>query len=49
MIENVPNMLTLDKGKAMAYLVRELGSLGYRWAYRVVVRASPACPNAGAG
>lgn len=36
MIENVPNMLTLDKGKAMAYLVNEIESLGYRWAYRVV-------------
>ncbi len=35
-VENVPNMLALDKGKAMAYLVRELESLGYRWAYRVV-------------
>ncbi|MDE9364525.1 DNA (cytosine-5-)-methyltransferase [Luteipulveratus sp. YIM 133132] len=36
MIENVPNMLTLDKGKAMAYLVHEIEALGYRWAYRVV-------------
>ncbi|MFT3871722.1 MAG: DNA cytosine methyltransferase [Nocardioides sp.] len=36
MIENVPNMLTLDKGRAMAYLVREIEALGYRWAYRVV-------------
>lgn len=36
MIENVPNMLTLDKGKAMAYLVSEIEALGYRWAYRVV-------------
>lgn len=36
MIENVPNMLSLDKGKAMAYLVREIEALGYRWAYRVV-------------
>lgn len=36
MIENVPNMLTLDKGRAMAYLVSELEALGYRWAYRVV-------------
>ncbi|WGX98641.1 DNA cytosine methyltransferase [Nocardioides sp. L-11A] len=36
MIENVPNMLTLDKGKAMAYLVKEIEALGYRWAYRVV-------------
>lgn len=36
MIENVPNMLTLDKGRAMAYLVGEIEALGYRWAYRVV-------------
>jgi DNA (cytosine-5)-methyltransferase 1 len=36
LIENVPNMLTLDRGKAMAYLVSELEGLGYRWAYRVV-------------
>ena len=36
MIENVPNMLALDKGKAMAYLIEELESLGYRWAYRTV-------------
>lgn len=36
LIENVPNMLSLDKGSAMAYLVSELESLGYRWAYRVV-------------
>jgi DNA (cytosine-5)-methyltransferase 1 len=36
LIENVPNMLALDHGKAMAYLVEELESLGYRWAYRTV-------------
>ncbi|MFU8875521.1 DNA cytosine methyltransferase [Micromonospora sp. SL4-19] len=36
LIENVPNMLVLDRGLAMAYLVKELGNLGYRWAYRVV-------------
>ncbi|MFF5182259.1 DNA cytosine methyltransferase [Streptomyces sp. NPDC000345] len=35
-IENVRNMLALDRGKAMAYLVSELEALGYRWAYRVV-------------
>ncbi|MGW1087753.1 DNA cytosine methyltransferase [Streptomyces sp. NPDC002596] len=35
-IENVRNMLALDKGKAMAFLVSELERLGYRWAYRVV-------------
>ncbi len=36
MIENVPNMLTLDKGRAMAYVVSEIEALGCRWAYRVV-------------
>lgn len=36
LIENVPNMLALNKGRAMTYLVRELEALGYRWAYRVV-------------
>ena len=35
-IENVPNMLTLDRGEAMRYLVAELERLGYAWAYRVV-------------
>lgn len=36
LIENVPNMLLLDRGQAMRYLVDELEKLGYRWAYRVV-------------
>lgn len=36
MVENVPNMLALDRGKAMSYLIAEIESLGYRWAYRVV-------------
>lgn len=36
LIENVPNMLALDRGKAMRYLVESLEALGYRWAYRVV-------------
>lgn len=35
-LENVRNMLVLDKGEAMRYLVDELESLGYRWAYRLV-------------
>lgn len=35
-IENVPNMLALDKGHAMRFLVQEIEKLGYRWAYRVV-------------
>jgi DNA (cytosine-5)-methyltransferase 1 len=36
LIENVQNMLALDQGRAMDYLVTELEGLGYRWAYRVV-------------
>jgi DNA (cytosine-5)-methyltransferase 1 len=35
-LENVRNMLVLDGGTAMRYLVDELESHGYRWAYRVV-------------
>ena len=35
-IENVPNMLALDRGGAMAYLIGEIEALGYSWAYRVV-------------
>lgn len=36
LIENVPNMLALNKGRAMVYLIRAIENLGYRWAYRVV-------------
>lgn len=35
-IENVNFMLHLEKGSAMARLVRDVEELGYRWAYRVV-------------
>lgn len=35
-LENVRNMLVLDGGGAMRYLVTELEELGYRWAYRLV-------------
>jgi DNA (cytosine-5)-methyltransferase 1 len=35
-IENVPYMLGLDKGKAMSFLTAELEALGFTWAYRVV-------------
>lgn len=35
-LENVRNMLVLDGGAAMHFLVDELESLGYRWAYRLV-------------
>lgn len=35
-LENVRNMLVLDGGSAMSYLVTQLESLGFRWAYRLV-------------
>lgn len=36
LIENVPFMLKLNRGRAMTYVTRSLEQLGYRWAYRVV-------------
>lgn len=36
LLENVPFMLQLQRGKAMRYLVDELETLGFSWAYRVV-------------
>lgn len=36
LIENVSNMLVLDGGNAMRYLVDEIEALGYSWAYRTV-------------
>ncbi|MBL8724457.1 MAG: DNA (cytosine-5-)-methyltransferase [Planctomycetes bacterium] len=36
LLENVPFMLHLERGRAMHHLVEELERLGYRWAYRVV-------------
>ena len=36
LLENVPFMLQLQRGKAMRYLVDQLESLGFMWAYRVV-------------
>lgn len=35
-VENVPYMLHLDGGRAMAEIVSALTDLGYSWAYRVV-------------
>ncbi len=35
-LENVRNMLMLDGGEAMRFLVDELEALGFRWAYRLV-------------
>lgn len=36
LLENVPFMLQLDRGKAMRHLTEALEEMGYRWAYRVV-------------
>jgi DNA (cytosine-5)-methyltransferase 1 len=44
-IENVPYMLRLDRGKAMSYLVEMIESLGYRWAYRVIDARSLGVPQ----
>jgi DNA (cytosine-5)-methyltransferase 1 len=35
-IENVRNMLALDRGRAMSFLTQTLEDEGYRWAYRLV-------------
>jgi DNA (cytosine-5)-methyltransferase 1 len=35
-LENVRNMLPLDRGRAMRHLVSELERRGYAWAYRVI-------------
>ena len=35
-LENVPFMLQLSKGRALDVIVQALEALGYRWAYRVV-------------
>jgi DNA (cytosine-5)-methyltransferase 1 len=36
LLENVPFMLQLDRGRAMTHLTDMLSSRGYTWAYRVV-------------
>ncbi|WNG63200.1 DNA (cytosine-5-)-methyltransferase [Archangium gephyra] len=36
LLENVPFMLQLAKGRALSVIVGELERLGYKWAYRVV-------------
>jgi DNA (cytosine-5)-methyltransferase 1 len=36
LLENVPFMLQLARGRALDYIVTELERLGYRWAYRVM-------------
>src|SRR5216683_6038336 len=44
-LENVPFMLRLDRGKAMHFLTRNLEDLGLRWAYRVVDTRSFGLPH----
>lgn len=36
LLENVPFMMQLEKGRALRYIVTQLERLDYRWAYRVV-------------
>lgn len=36
LLENVPFILQLQRGRAMRFLVDELESLGFTWAYRVI-------------
>lgn len=36
LLENVPFMLQLGRGRALELIVSELEALGYKWAYRVV-------------
>ncbi len=45
LLENVPFMLRLDRGRAMRYLTDELASRGYTWAYRVVDSRSFGLPQ----
>jgi DNA (cytosine-5)-methyltransferase 1 len=44
-VENVPFMLQLQRGRAMRYLVDELEELGFTWAYRVVDARSFGIPQ----
>lgn len=45
LLENVPFMLQLDRGRAMWHLVEELHRLGFRWAYRIVDARSFGLPQ----
>jgi DNA (cytosine-5)-methyltransferase 1 len=44
-IENVTNMLRLDRGEAMRFLTKQLEARGYGWAYRVVDTISFGLPQ----
>lgn len=45
LIENVPFMLRVDRGRALDLIVASLEDLGYRWAYRVVDSMSFGLPQ----
>jgi len=45
LLENVPFMLSLDKGKAMSFLADSLEDMGYTWAYRVLDTRSFGLPQ----
>ena len=45
LIENVPFMLQLNKGKAVKLITDELSALGYKWAYRIVDTRSFGLPQ----
>lgn len=45
LLENVPFMLQLGRGRAMEVIVSELEAMGYRWAYRVVDSRSFGLPQ----
>ncbi len=45
LVENVPFMLSLDRGRAMSVLTRRLEELGFAWAYRVVDSRSFGLPQ----
>ena len=45
LLENVPFMLQLQRGRAMRFLVEALEELGYTWAYRIVDARSFGIPQ----
>lgn len=45
LLENVPFMLRLERGRAMRYLTDELSSRGYTWAFRIVDTRSFGLPQ----
>lgn len=47
LLENVPFMLQLDKGKAMRFLTAKLEELGFAWAYRTSARRRASCVEPG--